>query len=86
MAETESGFGFDTNQQDVEFRFVRKILQDVNVHPEVGDIIKYNENYYEVDNVNDVQLIASRPEYNHNIICQAHLTRRSGINLEETHI
>jgi len=86
MAETEAGFGFDTNQTEVEFRFVRKILQDVNVHPDVGDIIKYNENYYEIDNVNDVQLIASRPEYNHNIICQAHLTRRSGINLEETHI
>lgn len=86
MAETEAGFGFDTNQTDVEFRFVRKILQDVNVYPDVGDIIKYNENYYEIDNINDVQLIASRPEYNHNIICQAHLTRRSGINLEETHV
>lgn len=85
MAETEAGFGFDTNQQEVEFRFVRKILQDVNVYPDIGDIIKYNENYYEIDNINDVQLIANRPEYNHNIICQAHLTRRSGINLEETH-
>jgi len=86
MAETEQGFGYDTTQRDVEFRFVRKLLQDVDVYPEVGDVVKYNENYYEIHNINEAQLIASRPEYNHNIICEAHLTRRSGINLEETHV
>lgn len=84
--ETEHGFGYDTIQQDVEFRFVRKLLEDVNVYPEVGDIVKYNENYYEVHNITEAQLIASRPEFNHNVICQTHLTRRSGLNLEETHI
>lgn len=79
------GFGFDS-KQDVEFRFVRKNLQDVNIFPDIGDIIKYNENYYEIDNVNEAQLIANRPEYNHNIVCHTHLTRRSGINIEETHV
>jgi hypothetical protein len=79
------GFGYDTNQPGVEFRFVRKILQDVNVYPETGDIIKYNENYYEIDNTNEIQLIAGRPEYNHNIICETHLTRKSSLNIEETH-
>lgn len=84
--ETEAGFGYDTIQQDVEFRFVRKLLEDVDVYPDVGDIIKYNENYYEIHNITEAQLIASRPEFNHNILCQAHLTRRSGLNLEETHV
>jgi hypothetical protein len=79
------GFGYDTNQPGVEFRFVRKILQDVDVYPETGDIIKYNENYYEIDNTNEIQLIAGRPEYNHNIICETHLTRKSSLNIEETH-
>lgn len=79
------GFGYDANQPGVEFRFVRKILQDVDVYPEVGDIIKYNENYYEIDNTNEIQLIAARPEYNHNIICETHLTRKSSLNIEETH-
>jgi len=79
------GFGYDTTQSDVEFRFVRKLLQDVDVYPDVGDIIGYNNNFYEVDNINEAQLIGSRPEFNHNIICEAHLTRRSGINIEETH-
>lgn len=79
------GFGYDTSQPGVEFRFVRKILEDVDVYPEVGDIIHYNENYYEIDNTNEIQLIAGRPEYNHNIICETHLTRKSSLNIEETH-
>lgn len=84
--ETEAGFGYDTQQADVEFRFARKLLADVNVYPDVGDIVKFNENYYAIHNITEAQLIANRPEYNHNVICQAHLTRRSSINLEETHL
>jgi hypothetical protein len=79
------GFGYDITQPGVEFRFVRKLLQDVNVYPEIGDIIKYNESYYEIDNINETQLIAARPDYNHNIICETHLTRKSSLNIEETH-
>ena len=79
------GFGFDVEQSEVEFRFVRKLLRDVDVYPETGDIIKYNENYYEIHNINDVELIAGRPEYNNSIICEAHLTRKTHLNLEETH-
>jgi hypothetical protein len=85
-AATDDGFGYDITQKNVEFRFVRQILQDVNVYPDVGDIIKYNENYYTIDNINEAQLIAGRPEYNQAIICQSHLTRKSNINLEDTHI
>jgi hypothetical protein len=86
VAETEDGFGYDITQSDVEFRFVRKILQDVNVYPEVGDVIKYNENFYTINNVNEAQLIAARPEYNQAVICEAHLSRRTTFNIEETHI
>lgn len=84
--ETEAGFGYDTKQQDVEFRFTRKLLQDVGIYPEVGDIIFYNQNYYEVNNITEAQLIASRPEYSHNVICETHLTRKTWLNIEETHI
>lgn len=86
LAETEDGFGYDVAQTDVEFRFVRKTLQDVSVYPEVGDVIKYNENFYSINNVNEAQLIANRPEYNQTIVCECHLTRRSTFNIEDTHI
>jgi len=80
------GFGTDATQEGVEFRFVRKLLQDVGVYPEVGDLIGYNENYYEIDNINEAQLIAGKPGFNQSVICEAHLTRRSGLNIEETHV
>jgi hypothetical protein len=79
------GFGYDITQPGVEFRFVRKLLQDVDVYPDIGDIIKYNESYYEIDNINETQLVAARPEYNNNIICETHLTRKSSLNIEDTH-
>lgn len=80
------GFGYDATQDSVEFRFAKKSLQDVNVYPDVGDIIGYNGNFYEINNTNEAQLIASRPEYNHAVICETHLTRLSSINIEDTHI
>lgn len=79
------GFGSDVVQSNVEFRFVRKLLEDVNVYPDIGDIIGFNGNYYEIDNTNEVQLVASRPEYNQAVICETHLTRLSVLNIEETH-
>lgn len=84
--ETENGFGYDVSQTGVEFRFIRKTLQDVNVYPDVGDIIKYNGNYYAIHNINEAQLIAGRPEYNQTILCECHLTRISNLNLEDTHL
>ena len=81
--EADSSAGFGVNQrQNVDFRFVRSILMNKNVYPENGDIILYNDRYYEIDNIREVQLVASRPEYNNDILCSAHLTRRTDIQLE----
>jgi hypothetical protein len=79
---TKDGFGADVDQ-NVEFRFVRALLEQVSTYPEVGDIIYYDESYYEIDNVNDTQLVAGQPQYTTSILCNAHLTRRSGIQIEE---
>lgn len=78
----EHGFGID-QQHEAQFKFVRRILEEKNIYPEIGDIIHYNEAYFEIDNTTEVQLIASRPDYNQSIICSTHMTRRSDIQLEE---
>jgi hypothetical protein len=84
--DTSEGFGFDTSQQNVEFRFQRKLLQDVDVYPDIGDIIGFNENYYEIDIIQEAQLVAGKPSFNQSVLCIAHLTRRSSLNIEETHL
>jgi len=48
------------NQRDVTFRFFKDHLINANVVPEVGDVIMYNELYFEVDNVNENQLILGK--------------------------
>jgi hypothetical protein len=82
QADASSGFGVDV-MQNVEFRFVRALLQQVSTYPEVGDIIKYNDSYFEIDNINDTQYVAGQPQYTTSILCNAHLTRLSGLQIEE---
>ena len=46
------------------FKFLREDLVDAQTVPEVGDIILYNEGYYEVDNTNANQYILGKnPDY-----------------------
>ena len=82
---SDSGFGIDQTQE-AEFRFVRSILEERHVYPEIGDIVGYNDAFYEINNIREVQLIAGRPGYNESIICETHLTRRSNIQIEPRQI
>jgi len=52
---TDNNFGPDS-RREVDFRFLKPDLEAANVVPETGDIIMYNELYYEVDNTNENQL------------------------------
>lgn len=51
--------GYDYNR-DVTFRFLKDHLIEANVVPEAGDVIMYNELYYEVDGVNENQLVLGK--------------------------
>lgn len=48
----------------MKFAFLRQDLIEANLFPEVGDVMLYNDGYFEVDNVNDVQYIFGKnPDY-----------------------
>lgn len=78
-------FGPDS-RREVDFRFLKVDLEAANVVPETGDIIMYNELYYEVDNTNENQLFLGKdPSYSYSeglnqfgasisIILNTHLT------------
>ena len=62
---SDLGVNFDW---PVTFAFLRDDLVDANVHPEVGDVILYQESYWEVDNTNIVQFWAGKdPDYPYNV-------------------
>jgi hypothetical protein len=46
--------------REVTFRFFKDHLQETDVFPEIGDVVFYNEHYFEVDNVNENQLIVGK--------------------------
>jgi hypothetical protein len=79
--------------QPIEFQFLRDILVEISLVIEVGDLVEYNGEYYEIDNVIDNQYILGKnPDYastgtewgsNFSIIAQGHITRRSKLNIEQ---
>lgn len=63
----ESDLGVDF-KWGIEFRFLREDLVDANVVPNVGDVILYQEGYYEVISTNANQYIVGKnPDYPNNI-------------------
>ena len=77
------GFGADRNQT-TQFRFNRFTLEDKGFYPEIGDIIFHNEAYFEIDNVNEDQLIGGRTDdaEKFSIVCSTFMSRRSTIQTE----
>lgn len=84
--------------RDFSFRFLREDLVDINLVPQIGDIILWNNDYFEINLVNENQPIVGKvAEYNYNeayrdefgasfsIIVKAHYTspERLGLNREK---
>jgi len=85
-------FGQDY-QQSATFGFIREYLKSVDIFIEVGDVIEYNGEWWEIDAIQENQFFGGKnPDYSfaterwgHNvsIIATTHLTRRSRIHIEE---
>ena len=52
-------FGMDVERK-LTVRFFQPHLIKANVEPSIGDIILWNEDYYEVNNVNENQLVVGK--------------------------
>jgi len=49
---------------DVIYKFLRDDLVDANVYPDVGDVVMYQNGYWEIDNVNTTQFFVGKdPDY-----------------------
>lgn len=91
---TSDDFGPDLNRE-ASFAFLREDLTDIQLVPEVGDIVLWHEDYYEVDTVRENQLFLGRDNsYNFtsygsqfgrsiSIIVDCHLTRGDKLGITE---
>ena len=85
-------FGSDIDQI-LNFRFLKDILKDINLVPQVGDILLFRNNFYEVDGTIENQLILGKdPDYaistgttdfgnSHSIVVSTHQSRVEKLNL-----
>ena len=81
---TQDEFGADENQ-DIEMYFQRNNLASgsLNFYPEMGDIVDWNDHYWEINGTTEPQLIAGHPGYKHSIVATAHRARLSSLQIEE---
>tara|TARA_Y100001963_G_C6580014_1_gene352959 strand:+ start:132 stop:605 length:474 start_codon:yes stop_codon:yes gene_type:complete len=80
----QEDFGADI-RSDIEIYFQRANLASgsLNFYPEVGDIVDWNDQYWEMDGITEPQLIAGHAGYKHQIKCTAHKARLSSLQIEE---
>jgi hypothetical protein len=86
----ESETGQDYTQA-CDFGFVRETLKDADIFVEVGDIIEYNNEYWEVDTIQQNQFFGGKnPDHsfagsgwgsNVSVVASSHLARLSKINI-----
>ena len=88
----DDDFGSDYTKL-VDYYFLRDQLVDGNVVPEVGDIIMWHDNYYEVDTVienqffvgkdNNYQLESRNDKFDASIslLCKTHMTRADKVGI-----
>ena len=70
--------------QNVSFSFLRKTLRDIEFVVDVGDIVNWNDGFWEITSKNENQLIGGQTDANyiHSVVCSAYLTRISHLNIE----
>ena len=87
----ETDFGPDSTQQ-MTFAFLRATLVEKNIVPEIGDIVLYNNDYFEFNSIVENQFfVGKNPDYSMNqdtdnfgvslsIICKASKSRIEQLN------
>ncbi len=83
---TYEGFGPD-EQQNITFKFDRLLCEERNAYPEIGDVIYFDNSYYEIDNTNEIQFVGGLPgqnsDRNWSIVCSTFMVSKSNLNIEE---
>ena len=78
----QTDFGPDVNTS-IEMYFHRTTLSEAGFYPEIGDIVDWNDTYFEINSVTEPQLIAGNPDFKHQIKAIAHRSRLSSLQIEE---
>ena len=69
-------------QQTADFHILRQSLIDLSLVPELGDVIEWNWAYFEINTLNENQLIGGMQDNNWSVSCGTFRVRFSHLNIE----
>jgi hypothetical protein len=69
-------------EQKAEYYFLRNELNERDIYPDAGDVIEYDSQYYEIENITEIQQWAGQMAYDHQVKCFTHLMRKAPSQLE----
>lgn len=75
-------FGPD-RKQNVAFKFMEADLEGLNLFPQTGDLVLFNDRYHEIDDVVQEQLLGGIADKSFSIIVNTHYTRLSSVDVVE---
>jgi len=73
-------FGPD-RKQNVVFKFLEDTLKKVNLFPQNGDLVLFNERYHHIDDVVQEQFLGGQDTKSFSIIVNTHYTRLSTLDI-----
>ena len=76
------GFGPDVKKGTI-FRFHQKLCEVKKFYPQVGDIVSWENAYFELDAIVENQFLGGQPEKNYSLLANAHMSRLSRLNIVE---
>jgi hypothetical protein len=79
--QTDDGeFTYDVDRT-ANFGFQRERLKEKDFYPQRGDLIEWDEEFFEIENVVDNELLGTKYFYRHSIVCDSHRVRVSNTDL-----
>jgi len=59
------------------------MCEEKNSYPEVGDVIYFDDSYYEIDNTTETQYVGGFDKNNFSIVCNTFMVSKSTLNIEQ---
>lgn len=83
--DSSEGFGPSVNQT-ISVAFHREMIASHDFYPEIGDLIEWNEAYFEINAVVENQLIGGYVYKNFSIVVAAHMVQRDSLQIENIRV
>jgi len=85
VTDSSEGYGPDVSQT-ITAAFHREMIASRDFYPEVGDIIEWNESYFEINSIVENQLIGGITNKNYSIVATANMVSRDKLQLENVRV